>query len=192
MSLAEAGPGLERPSLQQRIAYGLLARGPLVQIQGDANFWVSRAFPGERAYDLSIRALERRLHCAIGPCEVPGTTGRMAQLTEEGRWYYRLISGRHASRPALPVTAERILAEMGEALAVIERESQALIGATEDVFGEIEAARAAIMRAEARSAAILERLRKLEQSRLVIEARRDAITGVVAGMAATRAGEARL
>lgn len=177
----------ELPSFQQRLAYGLLARAPLVQIEGSGGFWVSQAFPGERAYDLSVRAVERRGHCVITACDVPGTTGRMAQITEDGRAFYRLIAGRHAARPALPLTAERIIAEMGEALAVIEREAQRLICAAETMQGEIDTARTAIDCAQRRSSEIVIRLRRLEQARHVIEAQRDAIAGTIAGMVASPA-----
>lgn len=187
MSLVEIGSGLPRAagampvSTQQRIALGLLARGPLFLYPGKG--WQSRAFPGESAHDGSIRALERRGHAHVEMLPMGDLAIEVARLTDAGRSLYCAIHGRfvsHLEAPRLPPSAERILAEMQTALGVIEIESERLMAEGEAVLADIAEARAATARAETRATEILTRLRRLEPLRALIAARRESVAELLA------------
>lgn len=193
MSLVEHGSGLQVPrdagstpvSVQQRIALGLLARGPLFRYPGQN--WQSRAFPGEIAHDSSIRALERRGQCCIAKLDMPGGDALVCRLTSAGQRVERAIHGHcaPAPEPRLPPSVAQLLAEMHEAAGAIEIENEIAIAEAEDVLQQVREVQAVTVALVKRSAEALERLRRVDQLSRMINARRQSITRELAGTAAS-------
>lgn len=184
----------EPVSAQQRIALGLLARGPLYRYPGQG--WQSRAFPGEQAHASSILALEARGWCHVELLPLPDIEIEVARLTHDGRAVYRGVRGLYADaldRPPLPATAEQVLAEMEAALALVEIETERLTVAGEAHLAEMAELRAKVTRCEEHAQETLARLARLEAARQIIARNRVAAVGIIAGMAASppRVTEAR-
>lgn len=156
-------------TLAMRVALGLAHTGVLIR-EADGN-WRCRSYPQQRVQDVTVRGLlERGL---LTPLSQPGLyeDRECAELAQTGQALYG--AGPLAGRAPPPVPADVVLREIEEALAVLDRESQAL--------GAALLRESAALRDCARTIAGIEsRTARLAATRESLDARRTDLRALVA------------
>ncbi|HEV2552742.1 MAG TPA: hypothetical protein VGV17_03145 [Bosea sp. (in: a-proteobacteria)] len=155
-------------TLAMRVALGLAHTGVLMR-EPDGH-WRCRSYPQQRVLDVTVRGmLERGLVEALSQ---PGLRDarECVQLTESGR--ARVAGGPLSGRTPPPVPPDVVLAEIEEALRVLDRESKAL--------GEALLRESALLRDCARIVAGIEaRTARLAATRESLDVRRAELRAIV-------------
>lgn len=132
-------PQAEQPSLHQRVALGLLCTGALYRHGGAGGQWRCRAFPEQLVRDATVQALATRAWADVQTyAGIDGQERACATQTAAGRSLYIRLGGRLATARPSPPQAERVLAELEEAAAEVERQREALLFQEQHLAGEIE------------------------------------------------------
>lgn len=174
-ALTAGVPQAQQPSLHQRVALGLLCTGALYRHGGPGGLWRCRAFPETAVRDATVQACAARGWADVQTyAGLDGQERACATQTPAGRLLYARLGGRHAEARPAPPQAERILAELEEAAAEVERQDAALRFQELHLAGEI-ATRAA-------------RLEALSGTRRRLAARIADLTRIVAEQNARLAG----
>ncbi len=137
-ALTAGVPQAEQPSLHQRVALGLLCTGALYRQGGEGGHWRCRAFPEQAVRDVTVKALAARGWAQLQSYRgLYGEERACATQTLAGRGLYTRLGGRLADSRRAPPSAERILAELEDAAAEVERQLAALTAEAAQLVDEI-------------------------------------------------------